>query len=110
LVSKLHKIAERLSQPKRQNNKDALDVLRFLRATTTRTLGDRHLLLLADPLAGPATTKAIEILREHFTEPLAIGCQMAAQATAPLEDEEEISRSCAFLAADLSSFLNAAGA
>jgi hypothetical protein len=41
LVSKLHKIAERLNQPKRRDNKDALDVLRLLRATTTKTLGDR---------------------------------------------------------------------
>lgn len=109
VVAKLIKIGERIGLPERQKDKDALDVLRLLRATTTAALGDRLLVLLADPLAGPTTGEALEVLRAHFIVPQAEGCQMAARAASPLEDEDEIAQSCAFLAGDLAVYVRGAG-
>lgn len=110
LVAKLHKIGERIGHAERRRDKDALDVLRILRASATAVLGERLHGLLQDPLAGPTTAEAIVTLRAHFLKPSAEGCQMAARAAAPLDDEAEIAQSCAFLADDLSAYLHRSGA
>jgi hypothetical protein len=40
-------------------------------------------------------------LRDLFSEPSRPGCQMAARAAVPLEPEDTIAASCAFLTQDL---------
>ncbi len=101
LVAKLHKIAERIDAPGRSEDKDALDVLRLLRAVSTGTITDGvHKLLNADISAG-VTEEALTFLRDLFSEPSRPGCQMAARAAAPLEPEDTITASCAALSQDL---------
>jgi hypothetical protein len=101
LVAKLHKIAERVDAPGRSEDKDALDVLRLLQAVSTETITDGvHKLLNADISAG-VTEEALTFLRDLFSEPSRLGCQMAARAAAPLEPEDTITASCVALAQDL---------
>lgn len=101
LIAKLHKLGERAHQPTRRDNKDALDILRILRQIPTRDLAEATKRLLADPFSAEVTSAALSILQSLFATPDADGCQMAVKATEGLEDPEEISRSCALLAADL---------
>lgn len=54
-VAKLHKIYERIDIPaRRQDQKDALDVLRILRAVPTDRFAGSLRALLADPVASEA--------------------------------------------------------
>jgi hypothetical protein len=99
LVAKLHKIGERVT-PGRAEDKDALDVLRLLRAISTEELGEGLRGLLEDEKSRAVTREALDLLRELFASPAAEGSQMAARAAAP-EPEEEITASCAALATDL---------
>ena len=62
LVAKVHKIAERVGAQDRVRDKDALDVLRLLRAIDTDDLADRLRTLRDDELAGAVTTEALEQL------------------------------------------------
>jgi hypothetical protein len=100
LVSKLHKIYERGDAPaRRQDNKDALDVLRLLRGVPTEILARSIRTLLTDPIG--VVREAVAFLRHLFADPSSRGSQMAARPTAPLEPPETIAASCAALAQDL---------
>jgi hypothetical protein len=101
LVAKLHKIHERTGAPGRASDKDALDVLRLLRAVPTETLAEALNLLREDPLSAEVTKQAISYLRELFSSPDAPGSAMAARAASPLEPEDEIRASCAILSQDV---------
>lgn len=101
LVAKLHKIAERIGKPGRSEDKDALDVLRLLQAVPLETLADGSRALLGEQVAAGVTEEALSFLWDLFSEPSRAGCRMAARAAAPLEPEDTISASCAFLAQDL---------
>ena len=101
LIAKLHKIAERVDNPGRSEDKDALDVLRLLRAVTTEALADGIHTLLNEEISAGVTEEALTYLRDLFHEPSRSGCQMAARAAAPLEPEDTITASCAVLAQDL---------
>lgn len=101
LVAKLHKIAERVDRRYRLSDKDALDVLRLLRATPTEALASRLAMLSADPLAGPTTNVAVDLLQEFFGTPDAPGSQRAARTVEGLADTAEIAASCSALAEDL---------
>jgi hypothetical protein len=101
LVAKLHKIAERQDRAGRSEDKDALDVLRLLRGTTTEVLASGLERLAASDLAGEVTREAVRFLEELFGTPDARGAQMAARAATPLEDPTTIAASCAGLAGDL---------
>jgi hypothetical protein len=107
LVAKLHKIAERVDRPDRLSNKDALDVLRLLRATPTEELASSLTTLRADPLAGPTTNVAMDLLQELCGTPDATGSQMAARAVEGLADPDVIAASCAALSEDLLTALDA---
>ena len=61
LVAKVHKIAERVDADDRVRDKDALDVLRLLRAVDTQDLAIRLRGLRSDPLPAPVTTEAIDL-------------------------------------------------
>jgi hypothetical protein len=101
LVAKLHKIAERVDSPGRAEDKDALDVLRLLRAVPIETLADGLRRLGGEELSVGVTEEAIGFLRELFGKPTSPGSEMAARAASPLEDEDTIRESCATLASEL---------
>ena len=101
LVAKLHKIHERVDAQRLASDKDALDVLRLLRAVPTETFAGALDRLREDPLSAEVTEQAISYLRELFSSPGAPGSSMAARAASPLESEDVISGSCAVLSQDL---------
>ncbi len=101
LVAKLHKISERVDSPGRRDDKDALDVLRILRAVPIEVLAEGTGVLLDEEISAQVTEEAHSFLRDLFSEPSRVGCQMAARAAAPLESGDTIAASCAFLTQDL---------
>lgn len=101
LVAKLHKIHERVDTTSRASDKDALDVLRLLRAVPTESLAETLRWLREDQLSAAVTEQAVSYLRDLFSSPNAPGPSMAAKAASPLEPEDEIRASCAFLSQDL---------
>ncbi len=90
LVAKLHKIEERVGEADRLTDKDALDVLRLLRAIPTQDVANRLALLLADPVSSRVTADALESLPRLFGSAGAAGSQMAARAASPLEDPDTV--------------------
>jgi len=105
LVAKLHKLAERQEAAGRSEDKDALDVLRILRAIPTERLAGDLRALRDDPRSAEVTSEAIEHLQTLFAEATASGSQMAARAATPLDDPDVVAASCAALANDLLSAL-----
>lgn len=103
LVAKLHKLAERNQEPeaKRLKDKDALDVLRILRAIPTNALAEGLERLRTDSLSGEVTQEAIAHLGTLFGSVSAAGTEMAIRATEHLEDPVEIARSCELLTTEL---------
>jgi len=73
LVAKVHKIAERIDSPGRAEDKDALDVLRLLRAVPIETLADGLRRLGGEELSADVTEEAIGFLRELFGKPTSAG-------------------------------------
>jgi len=85
----------------RREDKDALDVLRLLRAVPLEVLTDGVGKLLSEEISAGVTEEALAFLRNLFSEPSRVGCRMAARAAAPLEPEDTIAGSCAMLTQDL---------
>ena len=107
LVAKLHKIYERIDAPTgRQEDKDALDILRILRAVATDDLARAIQALLAHPVARDVTASAVTFLERLFAEGSSRGSEMAARAAAPLEPADTIAASCAALTVDLLRTIN----
>jgi hypothetical protein len=100
LAAKVHKIQDRLGQD-RLSDKDALDVLRLLRGTSTDELSARMAKMQADPRSEGTARQALLLLREQFGSRGAIGAQMAVRSTAGLADPAEIAGACELLAQDL---------
>ena len=107
LVAKLHKLADRRDTPDRVEDKDALDVLRLLRASETEEIVGTLRALHEDGRSAEVTAEAIEHLRMLFGTMDAAGSQMAARAAVPLEDPATIAVSAATLASDVLSGLDA---
>jgi hypothetical protein len=103
LISKLHKVAERLGErrPHRLDDKDALDILRLLQAIETETLRGSLARLLQSDVAWEITREALDVLENHFIDSRAAGPQMAARAVGELISGDEVARSCAVLSSDL---------
>jgi hypothetical protein len=101
LVSKLHKLAERVDEPGRLKDKDALDVLRLLRGVSTSDLADRIRRLQADSRSQSVTAQALGHLERLFSRPEAPGSTYAARAAEGLEPADTIKASCAALTQDL---------
>jgi hypothetical protein len=103
LVSKLHKIEERLAERRthRLDDKDALDVLRLLQAVPTAGLARSFSLLVQDPTAAEVTRETLASLRTLFAGPREVGSQMAVRAAGSLADGNTIAESCATLTMDL---------
>jgi hypothetical protein len=101
LVSKLHKLAERIEEPSRIKDKDALDVLRLLRSVPLSVTTKRLRSLQEDRRSTAVTGEALSHLEQLFVRPDSAGSTFAARATEGLEPEETIRASCAALAAEL---------
>lgn len=101
LVTKLFKIAERVDVASRLRDKDALDILRLLRAISSETMATRMNKLKRAATTSAITQDAIGHLHDLFGTATARGSRMAARAATPLEDPETISNSCAALAEEL---------
>jgi hypothetical protein len=100
LVAKMFKIHERRGSS-RANDKDALDVLRILQAIPTDELARRLTLVLNDNRSKQVGERALELFADLFGHRGAEGAVMAARATQPLMDADEVRITCAMLAADL---------
>lgn len=96
LVAKAHKIQERHGKP-RSEDKDALDVLRLLRGTTTEALAARMGTLLGDRRAAAVTREGLRLLAQQFGRRSGIGIAMTVRAVGVLEDPQEITESCIVL-------------
>lgn len=105
LVAKVHKINDRQGTG-RQSDKDALDVLRILRGTTTYDLAQRYTKLLKDERSARAAKAGLVLLRKQFATRDDVGVEMAIRSVGPLADAEEIALSCEALVADLLEALN----
>lgn len=103
LVAKLHKLADRTAERRvtRLEDKDALDVLRLLRAVPTAALATGLHRLLSDAVAQEVAREAVDHLARLFGATGAPGTQMAVQATERLEDPAAIAGSCVALTAAL---------
>lgn len=102
LVGKLHKIHDRLDEPSRQDNKDAHDIYRLLRAVETHVLVDAIGRLLSDEASAEVTREALDQLGELFAQGAgARGSLMAGAAEELVGDPTAVSESVALLAQDL---------
>jgi hypothetical protein len=105
LVAKLHKLAERVDDPGRVKDKDALDVLRLLRGVSRESLAHGINGLREDQRSSKITREALRHLEELFGRPDALGAGFAARASEGLEAADTIRASCAALAGELLSAL-----
>lgn len=105
-VAKIHKIAERVNEPDRLVDKDALDVLRLLQAVPTVQLATGLRRLLDSEGARSVTTEALSLAGELLPRPDSPGPRMAARAAGALDDPEVVANSLATLWSDLSGALD----
>jgi hypothetical protein len=105
LVAKVHKIAERVDAQDRVRDKDALDVLRLLRAIDTADLATRLSVLTGIELSASVTNEAIRLVPELFGTVDSAGVTMAVRAAGAAEDPNTIAASLVALVDDLRSRL-----
>ena len=105
LVAKIHKIAERVDASDRVRDKDALDILRLLRAVDTSVLAGRLRPLLVHELTRSVAEEAVDLLGPLFAESRSDGVEMAVRAAGAGEDSATIAASLIALVADLRSIL-----
>ena len=101
-VSKVLKVAERTKvTQRRQDDKDAFDIFRLLRAVQTSqlTAGLKH--LLSDGLSSDITVEAIEAFKNLFGDAASAGVKMVVSHIRGIESEDIISASCVALSQDL---------
>ena len=101
LVAKTHKIAERVGAMDRVRDKDALDVLRLLRAVEPEDLMQRLAHLRASEVSGAVTNAAVAQLPALFGDPVSEGVLMAVRAAGDQEDPDTIAGSLVALIDDL---------
>lgn len=101
LIAKVFKLSERSDSPGRLVDKDALDVLRLLRAFEAKALAHRLERILADPRASTVAVEAIDGMRALFRDPASRGSRLAARAVEGVDDPEVVAASCAVLTDEL---------
>ncbi len=101
LVAKTHKIAERAADTSRIRDKDALDVLRILQATSTSDLAGRLRNLRDASVSADVTDEAMAQLGPLFGGRDAIGVEMAVRAAGPDADPDTIAASLTQLVVEL---------
>jgi len=102
LVSKCHKLAERLAEGRRARvkPKDAYDVLRILRAIGADVLVAGFHAMASDDVSRETANIGLTHLKDLFGRSRLAGTDLAAQAAAGVEDEETVRESCAALTSD----------
>lgn len=101
LVAKIHKIAERTGVNDRVRDKDALDVLRLLRAVETADLAIRLQGLRGHDTSQAVTADAIEMLPQLFGGPDTEGVAMMTRAAGSAEPADILQASLVALVDDL---------
>ena len=101
LVAKIHKIADRAETVSRIRDKDALDVLRLLRAIDTTDLAGRVALLARSEPCATVTAEALDHLPQLFGRADSAGTEMAVRAAGVNADAEVIAASMTVLVSDL---------
>jgi hypothetical protein len=102
LVAKVHKVAERAGQPlHRQDDKDAFDIYRLLRAVETVELATNLKRLRNHDISATVTREALSLFEELFSAESTIGTQMVVRHVEGLEDPDFIAASCVSLSRDL---------
>jgi hypothetical protein len=96
LVAKAHKLGERTDsgRPARLNDKDALDVLRLMRASDPYEVASTLSSLRSDPRAGASTEVGVLRLDELFGRRGRPGIAMAARALRTVMPEERVAAIC----------------
>jgi len=101
-VSKVIKVAERSRGAlRRQDDKDAFDIFRLLRAVQTSDLTNGINHLLGDDLSSEVTNEAMKTFKDLFGDASSTGVQMVVSHIRGIEPEETISASCVALSQDL---------
>jgi hypothetical protein len=100
-IAKVHKIAERIDQPDRLVEKDALDLLRLLRAIPTNSLASGLRRLADTEIAAAVTVEAIDHADTLLTDAEGPGARMAARAVGDLEAPLTVAMSLVALVGDL---------
>jgi len=102
LVSKVCKVADRTQgTSRRQDDKDAFDIFRLLRAVQTSDLTAGLNLLFTDNLSSEITKEAMEAFKGLFGDATSAGIQMVMSHIRGIEPEDIISASCIALSQDL---------
>ena len=105
LVSKVHKIAERVSaaQPRRREPlpKDAFDIYRLLRATDAADLAYEFRLLRSHDLSSQVTSEALSMFQGLFGTRSSLGTELVVEHVLGLEDSAFIAESSSALSQDL---------
>lgn len=100
IVAKVFKINERKGSP-RANDKDALDVFRILQSIEADALAKSMQRMFADERSKATAERGLELFEELFGTRGSEGAGMAARATQPLLDEDQVRLSCEALAKEL---------
>jgi len=100
LVAKMHKIADRTQQRDRTRDKDALDIFRLLRGTSSAEFDRRLAVLLRDARSAPPTRHALGLFRSLFGSADGAGVAMAVRATENLMPAVEVIASLTAIAGE----------
>ena len=105
IVAKVHKIAERNNDDRRDRlkHKDAFDVYRILRAVDADSLAHEFQSMLTDEIANPVVAEAMNLFGEYFGDGEAVGTRMVARYIEGIEDSSffvasSVAISCELLA------------
>lgn len=101
VVAKTHKIYERVGNPNRISDKDALDIYRLLQSVATRVITDRLKILRDSSMAGEVSTEAITVLPQLFGSLVSPGTLMAVRAAGNPEISDTVAQSLVTLVNDL---------
>ena len=105
LVSKVHKVGERLEDPdvRRRDTlaKDAFDIYRLLRAIDTAAMASELDLLGSHQVSSLVTSEALSMFQRLFTTASGMGTEPVVRAVRGLEDPGFISESSVALSRDL---------
>jgi len=96
LVAKAHKIHDRSAggRADRLKDKDAFDVVSMMQTSSPREAGATLAQLRTHPVAGEATTDALEYLNELFGRRAGEGVRMAQRALRLAVPDEQIATLC----------------
>jgi hypothetical protein len=101
LVAKIHKILDRETQGDRLKDKDALDVFRLLRGTSTEEMAGRVAQASADDRSRTVTSQALDAMPILFGRAEGEGVRLAIRATDGLMLEADVVESLVALTEDL---------